>query len=107
MGARNKDGGLSRRQLLAGGAVGAAAFAGAPLLAACAGSTPKSGGAGASAPPLNPGPPSAGPPVKGGPLRGGLGANGNAQTLDGPKANNTPAHCRTASPFAPPFFHAP
>ncbi len=107
MGARNKDGGLSRRQLLAGGAVGAAAFAGAPLLAACAGSTPKSGGAGASTPPLNPGPQSAGTPVKGGTLRVGLVTNGNAETLDVQKAINTPDYCRTDSLFDPLFFQAP
>src|SRR5258708_3451744 len=107
MDAQNQDPRPSRRQLLARGAVGAAAIAGAPILAACGGSSPKVGGAGASAQPLNPGPPSGGTPVKGGTLRVGLVTNGNAETLDVQKAINTPDYCRTDSLFDPLFFQAP
>lgn len=107
MSEQNHDIGLSRRRLLAGGALGVAAVAASPLLAACGGSSVKGTSTGLSTQPLSSGPKPGGNPVKGGTLRVGLVTNGNAETVDVRHAINTPDYCRTDSLFDPLFFQAP
>jgi len=99
------DLGLSRREVIARGlGVGALAFGGSAVLAACGGST--STHAAKSILAMSSGP-AGGTPRQGGTLNLGLLTNGSSETIDIRKVQNVPDFARTQALFDPLFFSAP
>ena len=95
--------GVSRRDFLHGGAMGALGLSSAALLAACGGTHAATAGT-TSATSTGP---TGGSAVKGGTLRVGLVSAGSAETIDVRKALNFPDYVRLFNLLDPLFFAAP
>ena len=102
-----EDEGLTRRELVRTGSVGALGIAGLGVLAGCGGQAtkaPKAGAAGGVSRPLSTGPAAGGTPVRGGALRVGLPTGGAAETIDVRHLATNPDACRAPQLYDPLVF---